>query len=80
MQQPMGQSMSASHPKPCCAAALTVPPGHYFHQPTRTGYNGAQPSIAQLTQGFGSVDKSNTLPTLNRKPLPLAAVYTRLAL
>jgi hypothetical protein len=27
-------------------------------------YNGAQPSVAELTQDF---DKSNTLPTLNRK-------------
>jgi hypothetical protein len=70
MQQPMGQSMSASPPPKmlCPAAALTIPPGHFFHQPTRTGYNGAQPSVAQLTQDFDSVDKSNTLPTLNRKP------------
>ena len=30
-------------------------------------YNGAQPTVAELTQDFGDVDKSNTLPTLNRK-------------
>jgi hypothetical protein len=30
-------------------------------------YNGAQPTAAELIQDFGNVDKSNTLPTLNRK-------------
>jgi hypothetical protein len=30
-------------------------------------YNGAQPTVAELTQEFGDIDKSNTLPTLNRK-------------
>ena len=30
-------------------------------------YNGAQPTAAELTRDFGDVDKSNTLPTLNRK-------------
>ena len=39
---------------------------HYFHQPSRSGYNGAQPTVADLTQDFGSADiKTSTLPTLN---------------
>ena len=31
------------------------------------GYNGAQPTVAELAQDFGDVDKSNAIPTLNRK-------------
>ena len=41
--------------------------GHFLHQQSAMAYNGAQPTVAELTQDFGNVDKSNTLPTLNRK-------------
>jgi hypothetical protein len=39
-------------------------------------YNGAQPTVAELTQDFGNVDKSNTLPTLNRKDQLLLPPFT----
>jgi hypothetical protein len=61
--------------------------GHFFHQPSAMAYNGAQPTVAELTQDFGNVDKSNTLPTLNRKDhsycphslFPHLTSHTRLA-
>ena len=50
--------------------------GHFFHQPSGMAYNGAQPTVAELTQNFGDIDKSNTIPTLNRKDLLLLPQFT----
>ncbi|RFU26297.1 hypothetical protein B7463_g10050, partial [Scytalidium lignicola] len=41
---------------------------HYFHQDSKTGYNGCQPSVQDLTQEWGNEDKTKSLPTLNREP------------
>jgi len=38
---------------------------HFFHQPSACGYNGAQPTVEQLTQDFGAWDKEKSLPTLD---------------
>lgn len=41
--------------------------GHFYHQPTQRGYNGANPSIKDLIQDWGNEDRTKTLPTLNRE-------------
>ena len=41
--------------------------GHFFHQPSGKGYNGAQPTLEQLTQDFGADRGEDLLPTLNRE-------------
>lgn len=38
---------------------------HFNHQPTATAYNGVKPTVEQLIQDFGNVDKTKSLPTLN---------------
>jgi len=38
---------------------------HFFHQESKCGYNGAQPTVAQLQQDFGNHDKTKSLPTLD---------------
>jgi hypothetical protein len=40
---------------------------HFNHQPTATAYNGIKPTVEQLIQDFGNVDKTKSLPTLNRE-------------
>jgi len=38
---------------------------HFAHQPTGKSYNGIQPSVDALSQGFGTFDVEKDLPTLN---------------
>ena len=49
--------------------------GHFFHQPSACGYNGAQPTVEQLTQDFGKWDKEKSIPTLDRKPSVDSSYY-----
>ena len=37
---------------------------HFHHQPSQSGYNGVQTSVAELTQTYGNEDKDMKLPTL----------------
>lgn len=41
--------------------------GHFLHQETQLAYNGVRPNVERLVQGFGAVDKTQSLPTLNRE-------------
>lgn len=41
--------------------------GHYLHQDTHRGYNGAQPVVQDLVQDFGKEDNDHLWPTLNRE-------------
>nr|POE47145.1 hypothetical protein CFP56_00477 [Quercus suber] len=38
---------------------------HFNHQPSVSAYNGAKPSVAELTQTYGTEDNAQKLPTLN---------------
>lgn len=37
---------------------------HFHHQPSASGYNGAQTNVEELTQTYGKEDKEGKLPTL----------------
>ncbi|KAH0830950.1 putative cyclase [Fonsecaea pedrosoi] len=38
---------------------------HFYHQESAKGYNGCQPSVQDLTQGWGEADTEMAFPTLN---------------
>jgi len=38
---------------------------HFLHQPSAMAYNGAKPTVADLTPGFGTAEEAKTVPTLD---------------